>query len=44
MDIVKGNETAKYSNAAVTSSLNTSKDLTKSLMNYKNGGGCGCGK
>jgi hypothetical protein len=42
MDIVKGDNTARYSNAATTKSLNSSKDLTKSLLNYKNVGGCGC--
>lgn len=42
MNIVKGDKTARYSNAATTNSLNSSKDLTKSLLNYKNGGGCGC--
>lgn len=42
MKTVKGDKTAKYSNAATTISLKNSPDLTKSLLNYKNGGGCGC--
>jgi hypothetical protein len=42
MNIVKGDKTAKYSNAATTVSLRNSPDLTKSLLNYSNGGGCGC--
>ena len=42
MNTVKGDKTAKYSNAATTVSLRNSPDLTKNLLNYRNGGGCGC--
>lgn len=42
MNIVRGDKTAKYSNATTNLSLKNSPDLTKSLLNYKNGGDCGC--
>ena len=41
---IRGDKTAKYSNAATYLSLRNSPDLTKSLVNYNNGGGCGCKK
>lgn len=39
---IRGNKTAKYSNATTNLSLKNSPDLTKSLLNYKNEGNCGC--
>jgi hypothetical protein len=37
MNTVKGDKTAKYSNAATNLSLTNSPDLTKSLLNYSKG-------
>ena len=39
--IIKGDRTAKLTNAAVTTSLASTKDVTKKLAK---GGGCGCGR
>lgn len=37
---IKGDKTAKLSNAAVVTSLASTKDVTKKLTK----GGCGCGR
>ena len=42
--IIRGDKTAKYSNAATNLSLRNSVDLTKSLVNYNNTNDCGCKK
>lgn len=41
MSTVKGDKTAKYSNAATNLSLRNSPDLTKSLLNYSKGSNYG---